>query len=553
MTPLLPSLAAAWAITTAMATPAVAAVDTPALSAYARARLADVDGAGGIAVLAYRQALSADPASLEVASRSYRQAIESGDMALALQSAHVLDAAGQLPRDGTLLFAIEALSAKNWASARAMADRLEKEESFGFLAPLLQSWISMADGRYVPAQVTAGARFGVLTQRYVDEHAALQALSLGKVDQAMPALQRALSLRTNRLVGLRIVAARRLAALGQKDAGLALLDGQGDSALLARARADIVQARRISSPPLTPAQGFARLLARLADDLTSEGSTSTMALTLARIASFADPQNAEFRLGVARQLVARDLASDALVEAARIPPESPFGLGAQDVRVTALAASGDDAGALALARTLAARPDAGGSDYLRLAAILADAGDFEGAATAYGDAHRFYAEDVRPWTLYLLEGSALERAGRWDEAKAALTKASALAPDEPVVLNYLGYAQVERGQNMAQALDLLKKASRLKPNDPSITDSLGWAHYMAGDVAAAVPVLERAAAGAPGDVTINEHLGDALWAAGRRYEARYAWRAASVFAEGDAAGRLADKLRNGPSHAPQKP
>ncbi|WP_336960150.1 tetratricopeptide repeat protein [Sphingobium aquiterrae] len=547
---LLPSIAAAWAV--AAVAPAGAAVDGPALNAYARARLADVDGAGGVAVSAYRQALAADPASIEIASRSYRQAIESGDMALALQSAHVLDATGPLPRDGALLFAVEALAARNWSGARALAVRLEKEESFGFLAPILLSWISVADGPYAPPQATAGARFGILTQRYIDEHAALQALSRGKAEDAMPAITRALSLRTNPLLGFRMAAARRLAALGQREAALALLDMQDEASVsLSRTRAEIVQARRFVAPPMTPVQGFGRLLARLADDLTGEGSTSAMALTLARLATFADPQNAEFRLGVARQLVARDLDADALTEAGRIPPASPYGPAAADVRVTALAAGGDAQGALALARDLAARPDAGAAEHLRLATLLADANDFEGAAAAYRAAHRFYAEGAAPWTLYLLEGSALERAGRWDEAKAALTSASRLAPDEPVVLNYLGYAQVERGQNVAQALDLLKKASRLRPDDPSITDSLGWAHYMAGDMKAAVPVLERAAAGAPGDVTINEHLGDALWAVGRRYEARYAWRAASIFAEGDAVERLAGKLRDGPP--PRKP
>ena len=84
-----------------------------------------------------------------------------------------------------------------------------------------------------------------------------------------------------------------------------------------------------------------------------------------------------------------------------------------------------------------------------------------------------------------------------------------------------------------------------RPEDAWITDSLGWAHFVTGDVEAAVPVLERAAEGAPGDVTINEHLGDALWAAGQRFEARYAWRAAAVFAEGDVATRLQAKTKLG--------
>ena len=90
-----------------------------------------------------------------------------------------------------------------------------------------------------------------------------------------------------------------------------------------------------------------------------------------------------------------------------------------------------------------------------------------------------------------------------------------------------------------------KHGSALKPQDASITDSLGWAQFVTGNVAAAVPVLERAAAAAPGDATINEHLGDALWSAGRRYEARYAWQAAAIYAEGDIAERLAAKRKEG--------
>jgi Flp pilus assembly protein TadD len=98
---------------------------------------------------------------------------------------------------------------------------------------------------------------------------------------------------------------------------------------------------------------------------------------------------------------------------------------------------------------------------------------------------------------------------------------------------------------MDAALQLLKRASALKPQDASITDSLGWAQYVTGDLDAAVPMLERAAAGAPADATINEHLGDALWAVGRRYEARYAWRAAAAVADGPAADRLAAKTKEG--------
>jgi Flp pilus assembly protein TadD len=85
----------------------------------------------------------------------------------------------------------------------------------------------------------------------------------------------------------------------------------------------------------------------------------------------------------------------------------------------------------------------------------------------------------------------------------------------------------------------------LKPGDPQITDSLGWAYYRRGDLAKALPLLERAAKADPGDPRINEHLGDAYWRSGRRYEARYAWRAAAIYADDDAIRRLEGKIANG--------
>jgi Flp pilus assembly protein TadD len=92
---------------------------------------------------------------------------------------------------------------------------------------------------------------------------------------------------------------------------------------------------------------------------------------------------------------------------------------------------------------------------------------------------------------------------------------------------------------------LVMQASRLQPDSAEITDSLGWAHYMRGNLPAAIQLLEKAVAGRPADVEINEHLGDAYYSAGRRYEARYAWRAALLHAEEEDAARLLAKIEVG--------
>ncbi|OYW23827.1 MAG: hypothetical protein B7Z43_01800 [Sphingomonas sp. 12-62-6] len=142
--------------------------------------------------------------------------------------------------------------------------------------------------------------------------------------------------------------------------------------------------------------------------------------------------------------------------------------------------------------------------------------------------------------------SALDRAGRWQKARPMLEKSVALAPDQHVALNYLGYGLLENGGDPATARKLLERASSLRPQDLSILDSLAWAYFQQGDVVRALPLLELAAKGEPANSTISEHLGDAYWHLGRRYEARYAWRAASVVADSADVERLAGKIANGP-------
>lgn len=516
-----------------------------ALHAYMRGRLADGDGAPAVALDSYRQALAEDPASLEVARRSYFQAVISGDMALALRSAAVLEKDGLLPRDGTLLQIANALNRKDMAGARRLVDRMVAEGNFAFLAPIMRSWISVGEGRYAPPVIDATDRFASLAKRYLDEHLALQALRNGDVQGALPAINRALGLRTGELAELRLLFAGQLAARGAKAEALALLPEK--EANFAQARADIARGKSLSphGKAMTVGQGFARLLTRLAADISSDGSTGTLGIRLARIASLADPD------GPAAHIIAADLLSRAgheaygMAEAGRVPADGWYGALAQAELVEALAGAGKRTEAIRLARALAAVPNAEPERHVRLGQLLAQERDYEAAASAFRAAQGGYPDNAVPWALLLFEGGALEQGAHWNEARAVLERAARLAPDEPTVLNYLGYAQIERRQNMDAALGLLKKASALKPQDASITDSLGWAQFVTGDVDAAVPMLERAAAGAPADATINEHLGDALWAAGRRYEARYAWRAAAIFAEGKIAQRLAAKTKEG--------
>lgn len=513
-----------------------------ALHAYARARFADGEGALGLAGESYREALRQDPSRLEIAQRSYVQGLESGDRALALRSAALLDGAGMLPRDGTLLLMGDALLRKDWSGASALVDRMTTEGNFAFLAPIVRSWIAVGEGRYAPPVIDAKDRFAALGSRYVDEHAALQAAMKGDVAVAVPMMRRALAMRGRDGGPMRIAFAAQLAAKGAKAEALALLPvGDPD---FAQARSAIEKGQ-VKVRPITAAQGYARLLARMAVDIASDPAGATLGLRLARMATFADPEGAEGHILSARLLTGQGHGAAAAAGARQVPADSWYAAFAGAELIDALSEAGDKDGALTLARQQAAEPGAGPERQVRLGRLLAERRDFDGAAAAFRAAQASFATGQVPWTLLLFEGSALEQGKRWAEARKVLEQAAAVAPDEPMVLNYLGYAQIERRENVDTALALIKKASALRPDDPSIADSLGWAQFVTGDVTSALPSLERAAEGAPADVTINEHLGDALWTAGRRYEARYAWAAASVYAEGDIATRLAAKRKEG--------
>jgi tetratricopeptide (TPR) repeat protein len=128
------------------------------------------------------------------------------------------------------------------------------------------------------------------------------------------------------------------------------------------------------------------------------------------------------------------------------------------------------------------------------------------------------------WPVFYARGVALERANQWPRAEADLLHALELQPNEPQVLNYLGYSWVEQGTNLPRATQMIERAVLMRPSDGFIIDSLGWAFYRSGQYGRAVEMLQRAVTLVPGDATINDHLGDALWRAGREEEARFQWQ-----------------------------
>ena len=532
-----------------VAAPAGASIEDRAeLSAYARARAADGFGASGDAAAGYAAALSLSPNNDLLAARALSQALASGDRRLALQAAAVLQRAGQLAPDARLLLLTEALRTGNLRQADTHADALAANDVFAFMAPIVKAWIAVESDRSKALQVLDTSSANPLSAAYALEHRPLLLLALGKYRVGADLLLKQTEGGGARAHRLRIAGAALLARKGKSEEALRLL--QGDDAPIAAARALVERRRPISGEIATARAGLAEFLVRLALDLDRQ-EVGDLALSYAMLATFAAPENSEAWLVASDLTAKRGEEAQALALLAHVPADDPFAGGLADRRIRLLNASGATDLALAEARA-AAQSNGTVGDWTRLGELLTELKRHGEAAAAFTRATELFGAE-RPeqpeWALWLLRGGALLEVGNWAEAKASLERAHQLAPEQPLVLNYLGYSQLERRENLAEAERLIQEASRLQPDNHSITDSLGWAHFVRGNLPKAIELLEKAAAGEPADPAINEHLGDAYYTAGRRFEARYAWEAALLYAESEEAVRLRAKLASGLTRA----
>jgi Flp pilus assembly protein TadD len=163
---------------------------------------------------------------------------------------------------------------------------------------------------------------------------------------------------------------------------------------------------------------------------------------------------------------------------------------------------------------------------------------------AYDRALEFTEDGARSeWFLHYARGISHEREKNWDNAEADFRAALALNPDQPQVLNYLGYSLVERKEKLDEALDMIERAVAAQPQSGYIVDSLGWVLYRLGRYEEAVEHMERAVALMPVDPVVNDHLGDVYWAVGRYREADFQWKRALSFIDPEDTDGEADPVR----------
>lgn len=296
----------------------------------------------------------------------------------------------------------------------------------------------------------------------------------------------------------------------------------------------------------TATEGMAEVFFTMATALNGEADDGyTMIYT--RVAAHLRPDHTEAMLmtaGLLEQQGQHDLATEVY---AKIAPTDPAFHFAELGRANATYAAGRKEASMEILQALA-------RSHGNLLTVQIALGDGLRRDERFADAQKAYDAAIamipspgpQHWTLFFSRGICHERLGTFDAAEADMRRALELEPDQPQVLNYLGYSFVDRGEKLDEALSMIQRAVAAQPDSGYIIDSLAWAYFRLGRHAEALAPMEQASLLEPVDPVVTDHLGDVYWAVGRTREAEFQWQRALSFepTEKDAA-RIRLKLEKG--------
>jgi tetratricopeptide (TPR) repeat protein len=483
----------------------------------------------------FEKAIGDDPDSPEILSRTFLMEVSVGhfDRALTLAPKELkLDPGDAVAQ---LVLLSDRLKAGDAAGALKYAAALPSDGVHRFIAPFALAWTRVAAGDLAGADTALQGldKFNGFQPLKIFQLALLYDFAK-QTDKAQQYYEKALagSEQLNwRLTDaasnfdLRHGRAEQAKALYQKFSQQNAGSELASAALAARSSGGATQ------PTIrSPADGLAEAMFDLASVL-NQAETIDLSLLYARFALNLRPQFGLAQLLLADVLSAQNKPEESLVVLSEIKPNSLYYPSARLRSAINLDTLERTDEAIAQLKTMAAEQPQSVATEVQLGDILRNKKRFAEAVTAYEEAIRRAAAVGMPerWSLFYDHGVALERSGQWQRAEQDLKHALELKPEQPLVLNYLGYSWIDRGENLDEGLKMIEKAVELRPDDGYIVDSLGWAHYRMGDYAGAVEQLEKAVELVPQDPTINDHLGDAFWQSGRLSEARYQWQRALQF------------------------
>ena len=497
----------------------------------------------------FREALRADPNNAELAERAFVASLANGNMPEAFSLAERLVRANPGNGLANLALGVRAIEKKQWKSARNYLAKGGSGRQRDLTATLLNAWTYVGSNESSKAlplvDKLKDEAFGV----FRDYHAALISEVSGKTDEARKRYETVYGTDKNTL---RLVDAyaRFLAKQGDRDGATKIYTAFDQIVprhpIVTAALADLAAGKTLEPFVRNARQGAAELLYGLGAVGGRQGD-ELAAMIYLRLSLFLEPENGLALVTLAHvyeRLKQNEQAIDAYDS---VSEKSPLRVNA-DIQIGLLLETMDkkDEATKVLTDLVKEHPN-DAEAQTALGNLLRSRKDFNGAIDAYTKAISLSKGPEKAlWSLYYYRGIAYERAKTWPPAEADFKKALELFPEQPLVLNYLGYSWVDKNLKLDEAFKMLRRAVELRPQDGYILDSLAWAHYKLGRYDEAVKELERAIELKPSDPVINDHLGDAYWRVGRRLEAQFQWNhARDLKPEADELPLILKKIESG--------
>jgi tetratricopeptide (TPR) repeat protein len=525
--------------------------------AYLSARVAETDNDLDSAVTYYRRALDFDPGNRQLQQSLMLVLMSTGRIDEALPYAEKLKTVPEVERFSRVLLATDAIRKADYKQAQLWLKLAMETDLDRLITTLMASWakLGMGEGKEAVADLN-GLQGPEWFELFATYHRALIAEATNEPAEAETAYKATLD---NIAAGsnapetwLRAAEAYAgfLARKGDKDGALAVIDRADEFATgrlsLVALREKIEAGKPVEKLVDDARGGASEVLLNLGGALSRGGGEPFVRLYL-QLALALKPDSDAVLLQLASVAEQQEDSERAIELYGRIPAASPLKRAAELQLGLNLADLKRYDEAIAHLKTLL---DADRSDmraYLALGGVYASKEDYRAAANIYDEAvEKLGTPTSANWNIFYQRGIAYERLKEWPKAEPNFKKALELFPNQPQVMNYLGYSWVDMNLNLDQGLDLIRKAVDLRPSDGYIVDSLGWAYYRLGRFDEAVVELERAVSLKPDDPVLNDHLGDAYWRVGRKLEATFQWsHARDMKPEPDILLSVQKKLKEG--------
>src|SRR5215472_7654561 len=509
---------------------------------FLAAQHASHDHDAAAAATFYRSALRADPGNNELLERTFLSVLLNGDVEEAGRLAERVLRIDKEDRIARLVLGVRAIKQKQYQVARQQLTQSVHGPITDLAAVLLTAWTQSTPTDAKAAidtidKLSGPDWYGI----FKDLHAGMILDLAGQKKEAGKRLEHAHQLDPT---ALRVVQAygSYLSRNGGKDDALKVFkdfDAQlPRHPLITEAIADIASGKKLPLLVDSSQMGAAEALYGLGAALGRRGGED-LGLIYLQLSLYLVPTHQLALLSLADLYEGLKKPDLAIKTYERMPPGSPLVRSEEakaDLQKLITTAPTDIEAITALANLERGRKE------------------FAECADAYAKAIALTpAPDKSAWTLFYFRGICYERSKQWPKAEADFKKALELFPDQPHVLNYLGYSWVDKGINLDEGLRMISRAVEQRADDGYIVDSLGWAYYRIGKYDEAVKNLDRAVELKPEDPTINDHLGDAYWKIGRVLEARFQWaHARDLNPEPEDLTVIQQKLKNGLEDASAK-